>query len=64
MSRRHKPLDPEVNTTQMLDVLHAGAEQEPKKVTTYPKIKLPVQEPDASKPLDWFSAYVRHAQRD
>ena len=37
-------------------------QQEPKKVTSpLPKIKLLVQKPDASKPLDWLSAYERHA---
>lgn len=67
MSRKHKNSqpDPDVNTAKMLDVLQAGSQQTPKKsATQYPKIKLPVQEPDASKPLDWFSAYQRHADRD
>jgi hypothetical protein len=49
------------------DLLRAAdVQQQPKPITTgYPKIKLePVQESDVSKPLDWTSAYERHAQRE
>ena len=66
--RKKTPLDSEVNTASMLDVLHTGAQQAPKKPTkTLPVIQLPMAEPktpDPSKPLDWFSAYERHAVKD
>lgn len=54
--------DLSINTTQMLDVFHTGAQQAPKRVASYLEIPLPVAEPakpDPSRPLTWFDAYER-----
>jgi hypothetical protein len=29
-----------------------------------PKIHLPKEEPDPTKPIDWFESYERHVRRD
>lgn len=65
MTRRYKAklLDPK--TKRIPDTFHTGVKQSTNDYAAqYRKIDLPKEEPNPDQPLNWFSAYERHAGRD